>query len=182
MAGDDFDNLVKGIHQISDCSCQGKTLEIGCGNGLFLDTLGSQCGNALFGIDNAEKMIELAKRSFGNRGIQFQTSEANSIPFQGIKFDLIIFHSVLQYFSGARYLERVIEECARRLSPQGKIIFLDVPDKSKKSHYLAALRKKNGAFLFVLVIFLFQKPRLKESPNRKGWTCPTFLITRQKIT
>ena len=64
-----------------------KVLEIGCGQGRFLNLLQQHRQWELYGIDPSKKAIDFAK----NLGINAFVGTADELPFSDDTFDLIIF-------------------------------------------------------------------------------------------
>ncbi|MCC6558329.1 MAG: amino acid adenylation domain-containing protein [Polyangiaceae bacterium] len=103
--------------------------EIGCGTGLLLRPLSATCA-AYLGTDVSEAAIEALRRRVAEQGlahVSLERREAND--FHGIapgSFDLVVLHSVVQYFPDLRYLEAVLAGAARAVAPGGAIVLADV--------------------------------------------------------
>jgi len=97
----------------------GMVLEIGCGEGLMLDTL-RQKGWKVMGIERTEAMAVYARDTLGldivSGGIELVPGEKN--------FDLIILFQVLEHMHNP---QSILKECAARLKPGGFLI-INVPN------------------------------------------------------
>jgi SAM-dependent methyltransferase len=85
-----------------------KILEIGCGTGLFLETL-YQMGLDVTGMDKSPEMIAAARQRFGNRA-ELQVGNGEHMPYSDNEFDYALLWSVLE-FSGEP--EAMLAEAAR---------------------------------------------------------------------
>lgn len=115
-------------------------LEIGCGSGAFI-----YCSNKYFkanyyGIDYSQNLINIAKKVLPNSNLIL--SEANSIPFNQVKFDVILSHSVFQYFVNHKYAFEVINEAFKKLNDNGSFCLLDLNDKKFENNYFIERKKK----------------------------------------
>ena len=72
-----------------------KLLEIGCGTGLFLETL-YQMGFDVTGIDSSPEMIMAARQRFGNRA-ELHLGNGELMPFSDNEFDYGFLWSVLEF-------------------------------------------------------------------------------------
>ena len=103
--------------------------EIGCGSGLLLHPLAPGC-EAYLGTDVSEAAIEALRRRVEARGLaQVSLERREASDFRGVapgSFDLVVLHSVAQYFPDLRYLEAVLAGAARAVAPGGAIFLGDV--------------------------------------------------------
>ncbi len=88
-----------------------KLLDIGCGVGIFEERLR---GFDITGIDNSSDMLKLAGKSC----VQ---ADAGNLPFPNNSFDGAFFVTSLEFMEDP---ERAIEEAARVLRPEGKLLLL----------------------------------------------------------
>ncbi|MEH6589919.1 MAG: methyltransferase domain-containing protein [Halioglobus sp.] len=110
-----------------------RLLEVGCGCGAFLFDA-YQNGVIITGIDLSEQLLAAAKSALPDA--EFTTAEAADIPFEANQFDVVISHSVFQYFESEDYARRVILEMARVVhSENGRIAILDVNDEEKREDF-----------------------------------------------
>jgi 2-polyprenyl-3-methyl-5-hydroxy-6-metoxy-1,4-benzoquinol methylase len=77
-----------------------RVLEVGCGAGALLHEIRALTGAQIHGYDYSASLIAGANRWIEGR---FQTSEALHNPFAGERFDVVLSHSVFQYFPDADY-------------------------------------------------------------------------------
>jgi SAM-dependent methyltransferase len=102
-----------------------KVLDFGCGAGRIaqwslFDRL------EYFGVDQSEKMIELATRySAGKPKRQFFRYDGQHLPFESRVFDCVIAIWVLQHILDDDRLRAVGRELDRVLKPGGKIILIE---------------------------------------------------------
>lgn len=105
---------------------EGRFLEIGCGEGLFLGALARQdLPLELYGIDFEPEALLKAKEYFrqkGLEGIQILKADACRIPFEDGYFDSIACLNVFYSMPLAR-AEQILIQAGRVLKPQGRIIF-----------------------------------------------------------
>ena len=108
-------------------------LEIGCGNGLMLDAIGTVAKTVgiepeLFGTDISPELLKAA-----SGGHHLAVAPAINQPFHDSNFDLVFMHSVVQYFENIEYLEKVLDEIFRILKPGGFLFIIDVLNLNPKS-------------------------------------------------
>ncbi len=96
-------------------------LDLGCGNGNVLDLLQQKSDARLYGIDLSEKMIQQAKKRFGDK-VELQIGDAEKLPYRERFFDIIICNASFHHYI---HPDMVIEEMKRVLKPQGTIILGD---------------------------------------------------------
>jgi ubiquinone/menaquinone biosynthesis C-methylase UbiE len=88
-------------------------LDVACGTGIFLKKLSKEKrGLQLFGIDNSEKMVSIARRR--SDITNFKVANAEKIPFEDNSFDLITIIDAFYYFQNQK---AAIKECSRTLKP-----------------------------------------------------------------
>lgn len=114
-----------------------RILEIGCGTGNFLGRLEKLNKNLeLFGLDESEKMIEIAQRKF--KDINFKEGEAENLPLVDNYFDFIAIIDAFYYFQDKR---KVLSECSRVLKRNG-FLFIYTPSIDQFiSKFLARLSR-----------------------------------------
>ena len=97
----------------------GKTLELGCGTGLYTETLQSIAENVM-ATDFSEEMIEVAKQKRGNlKNVQFQKADALNLEFKDETFDAVFMANLIHVVGNA---EQVIKESKRVLKNGGQLI------------------------------------------------------------
>ncbi|MDB5260658.1 MAG: Methyltransferase [Candidatus Nomurabacteria bacterium] len=73
-----------------------KVLDFGCGDGVYAEEFIKLGAREIVGIDDAPKMIELAKSK--HPAIQFIEADGNNLPFEERAFDLTFAFFVLHHF------------------------------------------------------------------------------------
>lgn len=117
----------------------GRALDIGTGTGRMIE-LFARDADHFVALDNSAEMLRLARAKLGGlpdaaavQGhVEILLGDFNALPFADASFDTILFHQVLHY---AQHPERAIEEAARVLAPQGRLMVVDFA-----SHDLEELR------------------------------------------
>ena len=96
-------------------------LDVGCGVGILAETVIKSCSpSVIVGADPLEKSIEAAKRHPDNKGIEFHIGDAENLPFEGAKFDVVISGLMIKFVANKL---RAISEMKRVARP-GSIIAL----------------------------------------------------------
>jgi len=97
----------------------GNVLELGCGTGLYTDTL-LQISKNVVATDFSDEMIALAKQKRGNmKNITFQKADALNLEFEDETFDTVFMANLIHVIGDA---ERVIQESRRVLKDGGLLI------------------------------------------------------------
>ncbi|MES2767839.1 MAG: class I SAM-dependent methyltransferase [Bdellovibrionota bacterium] len=115
---DEWDWLTRALGESSDK----KILDIGCGNGAFLQKLSSRIGQGT-GVDISAGMLEQArKRCKLQPQLSFEKIDGPMLPFADNSFDSVI--SVLSF----RYLDwdPILHEILRVLKPGGQFVVMDM--------------------------------------------------------
>jgi 2-polyprenyl-3-methyl-5-hydroxy-6-metoxy-1,4-benzoquinol methylase len=117
-------------------------LDIGCSNGLFIETISGFCSDDVFftGIDVDKSGIECATKR-RKENMRFYCTDVTSLDIDE-KFDTIIFRGTLQYLDGT--LQKVFEKIKTILSPNGKIFIYCLPNYHSLLFFL--LGKNCGFF------------------------------------
>lgn len=98
--------------------CKNKdVLEIACGTGQGLGYLAG-FAKTIVGSDYSSKMVEIARRHYGDR-IPLQQFDAKKIPFPDGSMDIIILFEAIYYFEKP---ENILLECKRVLRPSGNLL------------------------------------------------------------
>ena len=180
MTTEDLQRTSRRVAEISNLTSAAKVLEIGCGNGLLLAEVSKWAEGNFFGIDVSQNMIKNAEaRMLDPDRFQFQKSEAISIPFEPVVFDVVYLHSVVQYFPNTKYLHRLLNVSFERIKPGGCLILLDVPDLSLRSKYLKAREARNETRLnkFGKLKHLFvSRSKLTEEALSLGYVSCQYFI------
>jgi ubiquinone/menaquinone biosynthesis C-methylase UbiE len=101
-----------------------------------------EVGAKVFGIDYSDSLIKLAKRAMPLG--EFKVAEANCIPFDNEQFEVVLSHSIFQYFPSIKYAQEVISEISRVLAKGGKAAILDINDAQKKEQFFEIRMGKIG--------------------------------------
>jgi alkylated DNA repair protein alkB family protein 8 len=96
-----------------------KILDLGCGNGRWYKVFKEKKVD-YFGIDNSEKLIEIAKENFPNA--KFFVGDALSLPFPDNFFDKVYSVALLHHIPSEYFRIKVLEEAKRVLKPGGILI------------------------------------------------------------
>lgn len=105
-----------------ELNCDKKTLDIGCGTGVF-----SVLFKDYIGIDISPRFIKYAKKKY-NR--EFYVMDAINIEFQNNSFDNVLIVGLLHHLNDKTFL-KVISEIKRVLKKNGQALILeDVPASS----------------------------------------------------
>lgn len=98
-----------------------KTLELGCGDGLFTKTIASN-SDSLMATDWSDEMIKVAKERFKDDTIiKIKKEDCLNLSFDDHSFDTIFMANLLHVIPRP---EKVLEECKRVLRPDGNLIIL----------------------------------------------------------
>lgn len=99
-------------------------LDVGCGTGYLLRHLAQSCPAAedLVGIDPAASMVEQARARAQDNRLRFSSGTAEHLAFANASFDVVVSTTSFDHWldQGAGLLE-----CARVLSPGGRIVLVD---------------------------------------------------------
>jgi SAM-dependent methyltransferase len=97
-------------------------LEIGCGEGAFLESLLSHQDVTYVGIDFSEVAIGRARRRFAplieSGAVRFEIGDGRAYPAQAGAFDAVIFPDCIEYLGE---VEPLLDHYARALKPGGLI-------------------------------------------------------------
>ncbi|MFH2010219.1 MAG: glycosyltransferase [bacterium] len=91
-------------------------LDVGCGTGRLLSSLRPSVG---VGLDLSSTMVEIARKKYGSRNIEFVCSAIENYEYDGEPFDYIVFSDVLSYFYN---IQAVFERVSRFSHPRTRII------------------------------------------------------------
>ncbi len=104
-----------------------RVLEVGCGTGLLLFRLAPEC-HQYCATDFSSMVVEQVKDQLGTlqHVSVWQAAADDFSKIEAGAFDLIILNSVVQYFPGPSYLERVLRGAVTALRPGGHLFVGDV--------------------------------------------------------
>jgi len=114
-----------------------RVLDLGCGNGRLVELLKDKNIDYL-GVDNSEKLIEIAKAKYPN--VRFQLADALNIPFSDNYFDKIFSIAVLHHISSDELRCKFIQEAKRVLRPGG-VLIITVWDLWRRSAFIKLIIK-----------------------------------------
>ena len=118
-----------------------KVLDVGCGNGVFMDEI-IQNNGYVVGLDYSKEMLKLAQTkltTYSSKFYQLICSDATKIPFSKSSFDVILASGLTDYL-GQKDNEKFLKESSRVLKKKG-IIIVTFP---KKNSPFAFLRRGFG--------------------------------------
>lgn len=115
-------------HQITASS---HVFEVGCGSGALLKVLQQQIECQVSGCDFSENLVKVANSITAS---PIQWAEANAFNLEP-SVDVILSHSVFQYFPSHDYAKQVIQRMYSKLRPGGTISVMDVNDAALKADY-----------------------------------------------
>ena len=95
-----------------------RVLDVGCGEGATLHHLGAPAGAT--GMDLFADKIEFARRTLPE--CRFVVGSAYDLPFENSSFDHVLVRDLVHHLDRP---ERFVDECARVLSPGGRIDVLE---------------------------------------------------------
>lgn len=93
-------------------------LDLGCGPGQLTEAL-SRVAGAIEGVDFAENMIDVARRTFPD--LTFRVANGERLPFEDSTFDVVVANYVAHHFARP---ELVFREALRALKPQGRVVII----------------------------------------------------------
>jgi len=97
-----------------------KVLDLGCGNGRWYKVFKEKKVD-YFGLDNSEKLIEIAKENFPEA--KFFVGDALELPFPGNFFDKVYSIALLHHIPSEEFRIKVLNE-AKRVLKKGGILVL----------------------------------------------------------
>ncbi len=97
-----------------------KILDLGCGNGRFIDILGDKTFKYT-GIDNLQEFIDFAKEKYGDKG-KFVCGDALDLPSQNSEFDIVVSFGVLHHIPSQKLRKQFLNEANRVLRKDGVLI------------------------------------------------------------
>jgi len=97
-----------------------KILEIGCGNGYYLNLLNKlDLGFELWGIDCDKVALKDAKKFIGDNSVKLILGDGGKLPFKNSSFNRVIMSEVIEHVEDER---RVLSEAFRVIKPKGVFI------------------------------------------------------------
>jgi SAM-dependent methyltransferase len=106
-----------------------RVLSIGCGTGLLLFRLASEC-EQYTGVDYAASALDNIRRGLNERtwtNVQLVEAPAHDLrAIPDAEFNVVVINSVAQYFPTAEYMQRVMRQALAKLAPGGALFIGDV--------------------------------------------------------
>lgn len=96
----------------------GRTLEIGCGEGRVLRELAPR-GHDVTGLDVSPTLATRAREADARPA--YVLGDGTSLPFADAAFDTVIAYNALQAMTRPGVMARAVRECARVLTPGGRL-------------------------------------------------------------
>ena len=125
------------INRLKDLS-GGKVLDVGTGNGSFIDFLKKALGsyNSFVGIDLNEEELKKAKKKYGTDA-EFKKMNAEKLDFPDNSMDIVSIASSLHHLERP---EKVLKEMMRVAKPQGYLIIQEMySDPAQTEAQLASI-------------------------------------------
>jgi 2-polyprenyl-3-methyl-5-hydroxy-6-metoxy-1,4-benzoquinol methylase len=95
-------------------------MDVGCGNGRLLEALQDKKIN-YFGVDNSEKLIELAQAKYPDKKFAVgDILELSKLP--EINFDIVFCVAVLQHIPGRKLQIDAIKQLRNKVSDNGRVV------------------------------------------------------------
>ncbi len=112
---------------------QGRVLEVGCGEGLFLLRLAQNHPHLeLEGVDNCSQRVSDARAKLDGQGfsrVKVSCADATRLPFADGSFDTVVCINVLFNLPSGNVVSRTFQEISRVLRPGGQFVF-DIRNKA----------------------------------------------------
>ncbi len=96
-----------------------KILDLGCGNGRLLEIFKDKKVDYI-GVDNSEKLIEIAKKKYSKA--RFQVADALNLPFPNNYFDKVFCIAVLHHIPSEEFRLQFLKEARRVLKSEGFLV------------------------------------------------------------
>lgn len=99
--------------------CKAKdVIEVACGTGQGLNIL-YPIANSIKACDISEEMINIAKQNYLEESIDFQVSDAHTLPYENNAADIVIIFEAIYYLGN---ITQFIQEVKRVLRPNGELL------------------------------------------------------------
>ncbi len=120
----------------------GDVLDVGSGDGAAAATLAPYC-RSLTCIDTSARMIDAAQERLARHDhVRALVADVHELPFRASSFDAILLFHTLTY---AERPARALEECARVLRPNGRVVLLSL-DQHKQQELTLPYGERHPGF------------------------------------
>lgn len=106
----------------------GRLLEVGCGNGIFLEKM-RNLGWEAVGVEMDEKAVEIGRKRFG---LDIYKGTLEGVNFPAESMDAIVMHHVIEHVQNPI---ETLKECFRILKPLGRLVLI-TPNIESLGHRL----------------------------------------------
>lgn len=173
---------------LSDIEGRGfnKILEIGCGTGNYTLLLREKFKDAkITAIDISGKMIEIARRKLGGKGIGFMVGDGESADFPDEEFDLITSNACFQWFGNlktalGRYKRLLMKGGLISFSAFGPLTFCELSEALAGP--IAAERFMGEDGIRRALYGNFNEPRMKEFTYQESFATLLDLLKKIKYS
>lgn len=118
-------------------------LDVGCGNGSFLNFWSKKFNSKVnIGIEPSDKSIKILKKKWKGTSLKFESSYAHQLKFDSNKFDLVTCWSVLHWVGRNEYLQSIGELV--RVSKK----YLCIMDFVASQNYKVPYKHKKNMFTY----------------------------------
>jgi len=132
-----------------------KVLDLGCGNGRFSEVFQKKI--EYVGVDNSEKMIEIARKKYPK--VDLRIADALSLPFPENSFDKVFSFAVIHHLPSEELQLQLLKETRRILKPGG-VLILTVWNLNPFRMILIGEYKRVKAFFEYQLLKIFGKAKL----------------------
>jgi len=120
----------------------GDVLDVGSGDGAAAGTLVPYC-RSLTCVDTSARMIDAAQERLAQHAhVHAQVADVHELPFRASSFDSVLVFHTLTY---AEHPARALEECARVLRPDGRLVLLSL-DRHKQQELTVPYGERHPGF------------------------------------
>ncbi|MEM4389992.1 MAG: glycosyltransferase [Candidatus Micrarchaeia archaeon] len=125
---------------VAEVAGEGSVLDVGCGEGVILEKIGA--GKAV-GLDLSREALRRARARVPEARLTY--GDAQRLPFRDSSFDAVVCSEIIEHVPKPR---RVLEEAARVVKPNGKVI-VTIPEE-KNINRVKGFLKRLGLFNLLL--------------------------------
>lgn len=129
----DWINMTNDLIKRLNIANETNVFEIGCGSGALLYSLNVLSNCKVSGLDFSQPLVKIAKKYLPSSEIY--QSEAINFSEKSDSYDVVLSHSVFQYFPNLQYAYTVIRNSYMMLKKGGALCIMDINDASKYDLY-----------------------------------------------